>query len=149
MFCKLLQKLVAEYGGQMSYMGGDVDRDLVDALVYKFADQRDVESNRHTKHALGYIRVLYDLGVLVALESPADGEVKVDVALAQKILRIVNRHRVEHLRVCKRCKKDVGPDVVKLVEPVWRTCAGGNPYRNVYAFCPDCAAAAGPEWVKR
>jgi uncharacterized OB-fold protein len=27
--------------------------------------------------------------------------------------------------------------------------AGGQPYRNVYAFCPDCAAKAGPEWVKR
>jgi len=143
MFRKLLQKLVDEYAGQPTYMGGDLEEDLVKAVFDQPSDAAFVG-----ERTIGYVRALYDLGVLVALPAPADGKVKVDVQFAKKILRIVNGHRVGHLRACHRCKKDVGPDAVKLVEPVWRTCAGGNPYRNVYAFCPDCAAAAEPEWRK-
>jgi len=144
MFRKLLQKLVDEYAGQKTYMDGDLEADLVGSVLglSLLPDGAGVRSNRDM------VAVLYDLGVLVALPAPADGEVKVDVQLAEKILRIVNGHRVGHFRACYACEKDVGPDAVKLVEPVWRTCAGGNPYRNVYAFCPDCAAAAEPEWRK-
>lgn len=140
MFLKLLQKLIDEYAGQASYMGGDLEEDLAGL----FHDGEGVLR-------WGMFQALYDLGVLVALEPPADGEVTVDVKLAKEILNAAKLRRIERCLACKECGKDNGPAVEYRLKSLGRiTLDDGTriPCWERAAFCPDCAAAAGPEWVK-
>lgn len=141
MFLKLLKKLVDEYADQPSYMGGDLEEDLARSLPF------DVIVPRR-----GMMQALYDLGVLVALEPPYDGEVAVNTRLASALLRVVKTRRIDRCLACKGCGQDVDPDATKLAQLAgfMPNPAGGADLeiRDVYAFCPDCAAKAGPEWVK-
>lgn len=89
MFLKLLQKLATEYPGPQSYMGGDVEEDLARSFPFD-----DIVPRR------GMVQALYDLGVLVALPAPADGEVTVDAALARKILKL--SRSIQTPRKCAR-----------------------------------------------
>jgi hypothetical protein len=101
MFLKLLKKLVDEYKADQTYFGGDVEEDLIN-FIYSICDERKYNKEIHGPLALGYIRALYDLGVLVALPAPAEGEVEVDAALAQRLLDMVEEP-ADPTRVCTEC----------------------------------------------
>lgn len=149
MFLKLLEKLVDEYAGQPSYMGGDLEDDLC-ATGRSLCDAAKLPYNEWSSHTLGCIRALYSLGVLVALPAPAEGEVAVDVPLALALLRVVKTRRIDRCLACKGCGQDVDPDATRLKKYAGAVPDIHKPVEiwDVYAFCSDCAAAAGPEWVK-
>jgi hypothetical protein len=147
MFLKLLKKLATEYKAGETYFGGDLEEDL--APSGKFGTMREAAESSALRT---YVRALYDLGVLVALPAPAEGEVVVDAVLSGAILHTVTRHRIETLRACYGCGCDVEKDAVKLQCP-----SGSAPDTTTHvpiaiwtlgAFCPNCASVAGSEWRK-
>lgn len=92
MFLSLLKKLVDEYKDDETYFDGDVEADL----RAKFAD--------------GYVRALHDLGVIVELPAPPDGEVGVDVVLARRLLEVVGerKQRKSQVMLTRACTTCVG-----------------------------------------
>lgn len=96
MFLKMLEKLADEYNGQPSYMGGDLEADILGGAMglVLLPGGAGVTSHR------AYIRALYDLGVLTALEPPGEGKVAVNTWLARKILELSSS--IQTLRRCAR-----------------------------------------------
>jgi hypothetical protein len=94
MFLKLLEKL-SIYEDGAPVFGGDVEETLREVALADFVWQKDhpvaalVHATTATAHAFGSVRALYDLGLLVACEPPADGEVVVHSARARLLLRMV------------------------------------------------------------
>lgn len=114
MFLKLLKKLATEYKAGETYFGGDVEADLTspETLGMQFS-----ESRRYFGILGGMTQALYDLGVLVALPAPADGEVYVHTNRAKQLFTLVELWSVgAEVLVAKVIRKRAEPIVLEACE---------------------------------
>jgi hypothetical protein len=154
MFLKLLKKLATEYRADQTYFGGDVAEDLrsIDPALGRPGDAMPPPLTA------GYFRVLYDLGLLVALPAPADGEVRVAVAFAKRLIDVIEGAERLAAARCYGCKVVFAPGAerVRLRYTLRATtlisdrCGGGTAGSTDLShdadFCPNCASVAGTEW---
>ena len=93
MFKKILEKLASMTGDGTAF-GGDVHEALVGTVGIYSRGEIVSTTKVSTLEAAAQVRACYDLGLLVALPPPQDGEVEVHAERAQALLDLAQSWRV-------------------------------------------------------